>query len=84
MCALHESQLWPTSRDLYDAWGTKEFFFAVAKKPDLNASFIIYTFIHTIYIYIYMYKYIKSFKHKFNGVLIRQMHFDIFYFQDTN
>lgn len=60
----------------------KNFFFAVAKKTNLNASFIIYTYIHTIYIY--MYKYIKSFKHEVNRVLIRQMHFHIFYFQDTN
>lgn len=51
MCALHESQLWPNSRDLYDAWGTKEIFFCGCKKPDLNVSFIIYTYIPTIYIF---------------------------------
>lgn len=28
-----------------------------------------------------MCKYIKIFKHKVNEVLIRQMHFDIFYFK---
>lgn len=50
ICALHESQLWPTSRDLYDVCGTKDFFCS-CKKPDLNASFIIYTYIHTIYIF---------------------------------
>lgn len=57
-------------------------FFAVAKS--WFKCIIHYIYIYTYYIYIYMYKYIKSFKHKFNGVLIRQMHFDIFYFQDTN
>lgn len=37
-----------------------------------------YIYIYTHFIYIYLYKYIKSFKHKVNGVLIRQMHFHIF------